>query len=377
MKINLLIDSGEFWNSLEIDIVAAKYSIFIQTFSFEGDRVGTKLSDVLLSAKAFDKRLLIDSYTQYVLSDKFLYTPANLLDKALQREASETKRLIALLSENGISVKFTNPVGLLLINFARRNHKKLVVIDDSIVYIGGINFSEHNFAWHDMMLRIESSEIAKFLKEDFLVTWNEHPLAHSKDFGDIRIDLLNGRSNTIVFSEIFDVMESATRRIFVETPYFTSPFVEKLREIRRRGVYIQIVVPEANNWMLMSTYHQWEARRSDFDLRLYPDRLTHLKAMLIDDDVLIVGSINFDSLSYHSQEEIIARITDREVISQFKERVIQPDLKHSRRCAERIHDFSGYLSAVIVKTSLRLYHLLPGFLPHSVETSDKNFLHKS
>ena len=308
---------------------------------------------MLLSSRSSDKRLLIDSYTKCVLSDKFLYTPVHLFDKELRQEVTETKRLIALLREHGVHVKFTNPVGPLLINFAKRNHKKLVVIDDRIAYIGGINFSEHNFFWHDMMLRIELPDIVTFLKEDFLATWNEQPLARSKHFGNIRIDLLNGCSNEVVFSEIFDVMESAKRRIFIETPYLTSPFIEKLRKIRRNGVSITIVVPEVNNWMLMSTYNRWEALRSDFDLRLYKDRLTHLKAMLIDDDVLIVGSLNFTYLSCHFQEEIIARITDKQVISRFEHAVIQQDLEHSEKFEGRIHDFPGYLSACIVRVSLK------------------------
>ncbi len=357
MKIDILIDSYEFWKSLEIDILSSKNSICIQTFSFEGDSVGERLSNVLLSSKSFDKRILIDAYAKFVLSDKFLYSPANLLDKGLRQEAADTKRLITLLRKDGVQVKFTNPVGPLFIHFARRNHKKLVLIDDRIVYIGGINFSEHNFSWHDMMLRIEHPDIATFLKEDFLATWNGQPLALSKDFGNIRIDLLNGYSNEVVFSEIFDVMKSAKRRIFVETPYITSPFIEKLRNIRRAGVSITILVPEVNNWMSLSTYNQWEALRSDFDLQLYKDRLTHLKAMLIDDDVLIVGSLNFNYMSCHSQEEIIARITDKKVISQFKNTVLREDLKYSGKFEGKTHHLSGYLSAFIIKAFSKLCDL--------------------
>ncbi len=357
MKIDISIDSDKFWKSLETDILSSETSIFIQTYSFEGDRVGERLANVLLSSRPFDKRILIDSFTKFVLSDKFLYSPANLLDKELRQELAETKRLITLLKDNGVQVKFTNPFGPLFINFARRNHKKLVVIDDRIVYIGGINFSEHNFSWHDMMLRIEHPAIAAFLQEDFLATWNGQPLALSKDFENIRLDLLNGYSNEVVFSEIFAVMESAKRRIFVETPYITSPFIEKLRTIRKKGVAITIVVPEENNWMSLSTYNQWEALRSDFDLQLYHDRLTHLKAMLIDDDVLIVGSLNFNYMSCHSQEEIIARITDKKIISQFKNEVLQEDLEHSRKFEGKIHCVPGYLSAFIVKVFSKLCDL--------------------
>lgn len=55
---------------------------------------------------------------------------------------------------------------------AAKNHKKLIVIDDRLTYIGGINFSEHNFAWHDLMIRFDDRAIAKFFTTDFLDTWS-------------------------------------------------------------------------------------------------------------------------------------------------------------------------------------------------------------
>ena len=61
-----------------------------------------------------------------------------------------------------MQVKYGNPFGFSPRGWLTRNHKKLIVIDDRITYIGGINFSEHNAAWHDMMLRIDDVAVGRF-----------------------------------------------------------------------------------------------------------------------------------------------------------------------------------------------------------------------
>ncbi len=55
----------------------------------------------------------------------------------------------------GVGVRFGNPLGPSPSNVVRRNHNKTAVFDDPIAYPGGINFSGHNFARHDMMFGVE------------------------------------------------------------------------------------------------------------------------------------------------------------------------------------------------------------------------------
>jgi phosphatidylserine/phosphatidylglycerophosphate/cardiolipin synthase-like enzyme len=80
MRMKLLVDSDEFWGELSGDIGSAQQSIYIQTFSFEGDKAGKSLADALLSSTAVDKKIIVDDYTKWVISDKYLYTPRNLSD---------------------------------------------------------------------------------------------------------------------------------------------------------------------------------------------------------------------------------------------------------------------------------------------------------
>src|SRR5205807_1509771 len=109
MTVELLVNFDEFWARFHQDIASANDSVFIQTFAFEGDSVGQRLTDALLASPAKDKRILADSFTRVVLSDRFRYSPANLLDRDLKDEARKTKTLWSHLKSAGVATKFTNP----------------------------------------------------------------------------------------------------------------------------------------------------------------------------------------------------------------------------------------------------------------------------
>src|SRR5438105_4686791 len=193
------------WSRLREDIARAEDSIWIQTFAFEGDSVGQELANTLLAAPAQDKRILADSFTRVVLSDRFRYSPANLFDKSLRREAGETERMRCALKAAGVGIKFTNPFGASPRKLLSRNHKKLIVIDDSAAYIGGINFSEHNAAWHDMMLRIDDRDAISFLRNDFQLSGEGRDQFASAQFDGIELLSADGRHNGNAFGRIIEL----------------------------------------------------------------------------------------------------------------------------------------------------------------------------
>jgi cardiolipin synthase len=329
MSIELLVDFDEFWLRLNEDIRAAQRSVYVQTFALEGDRVGQQLSGALFSSSAVDKRILADSFTRVVLSDRFRYLPRNAFDPALRQEARETDGMIRQLREAGVAIKFTNPYGPSPRKLLGRNHKKLVVIDERTAYVGGINFSEHNSAWHDMMMRIDDAGAVEFLRADFLTTWNGRDQLASQSFNGVELLTLDGHANRAAFQRILDLIDAAQESIFVESPYITFPFYERLREAARRGAEVRIVTPGKNNWSWFADYARRESARTRIDLRLYQGRMSHLKAMMIDDLYLVAGSSNFDYLSYRLYQEIVGIFTDPQIIEEFRRRVILPDLANS------------------------------------------------
>lgn len=329
MNVQLLVDSSQFWSSLQKDINNSKDCVYIQTLSFEGDSVGEMLSAEMLLSKSKDKRIIVDFYTRYVLNDRFLYTLKNIFDSELQNEKVRTLKMIQKLNQQDVQVKFTNPVGAILNKFPARNHKKMILIDNNISYVGGINFSDHNFDWHDLMIRFDDSEINDFLKKDFLSTWQENHVYSERSFDKYKFHLFDGFSNELSFSKLFDLIDKAQKSIYIQSPYISFPFYEKLRSARNRGVKIVLITPAKNNRKIVGDYTLWEADRSGIELRLYNPGMTHAKYMLIDDNALIFGSTNFDYVSYKIEQELVTVITDLDFIDNFKENVIKVDLKQT------------------------------------------------
>src|SRR5437867_1962427 len=110
--VELLVNFNEFWSRLSEDIARGQQSVFVQTFAFEGDSVGKQLAAALVSSSAPDKRVLADSFTRIVLSDRFKYSPANYFDHELRNEAHETAKMMRELEHAGVQIRFTNPYGL-------------------------------------------------------------------------------------------------------------------------------------------------------------------------------------------------------------------------------------------------------------------------
>ena len=354
MSFTLLVDSDEFAAQFFQDISSARSRVFVQAMTFDADRSGRRVAQALEDAVAPDRRVLIDEVSRYIVSDRFIYSPGNWRDPDLRREWRATRNLDADFRREGVGVKITNPYGRFWHRFFARNHKKLAVIDGRISYLGGINFSDHNFAWHDMMLRVDDPNIAAFLEEDFLSTWEGRNQSAFRSFPGIDLYLLDGCSNARAFELILDVIRGARQDIFIESTYFALPFFDRLREIGPGRPPTVLLTSEVNNWPQMRHYLPWEARRSGIDLRLYPGRLTHLKAILVDGRELIMGSANFDFFSYSIYQEIVAVVRDPAVIAAFKERVVVPDLERSVSFQGPVRSVRGRMQALSFRALVRL-----------------------
>ncbi|UCE25658.1 MAG: phosphatidylserine/phosphatidylglycerophosphate/cardiolipin synthase family protein, partial [Candidatus Zixiibacteriota bacterium] len=268
----------------------------------------------------------------------------------LRREKKATSQMVTDMITDGTSVRFVNPAGPLLVRFAGRNHKKIIVIDDNISYLGGINFSEHNFHWHDMMIRIESRELADYLVDDFQISWNGQHFGGSKDFGPLKIYCLDGKNNPAAYEPILQVIDDARESIYVQSPYLSFPFSDRLRQASKRGVKVTIVTPTLNNKKQMRSYIRWAAGRSGFELWHYPNKMTHLKAMLIDEQYLIAGSSNFDCFSNRFFQETVAVISDRSLIDDFKKNIVEADFAICQRIDNPGARFRGYLRNIQIRS---------------------------
>lgn len=359
-KTQILVDAPQIVERLSRDFAAAKESIFLQAMTFEADEAGNQILDKLKMSGATDIRLLVDSYSRIMVSDRFVFSPRLLFNKEFRAEVIKTRRLPGELAEHGIRFRWTNPLGLLAHNYANRNHKKLIVIDGKVCYIGGLNFSDHNFAWHDCMVRIENKKIASFLQQDFEASWQNINRNDRVEFPGIQFHLLDGRNNAKSFEAVFDLLDSATAHILIETPYLSFPFFEPLKRARDRGVKVDLITPQSNNKKFMDHYIRWEAERNDIYLWHLRDRMSHIKAMLIDNKILILGSSNYDYISYKTQQELFAVITDEETVARFRKKVLDPDYHGSDLYYSRKRNLIGPVVYILMRTIGPLLVSLPG-----------------
>ena len=323
----ILVDSAEFRAALAADVQAARSRVYVQAMTFEGDSAGQELTELLLASSCPDRRLLVDDYSRFKVSDRFVHTPWGYRDRALKQELNEMHRAVERLRVAGVRVLFTNPMGRIPFRIPSRNHKKLAMLDD-VCYLGGINFSDHNFAWHDMMLRLDDPALADFLAMDVDATCRGVDQRAVKRLPGVEVHLLDGRTNERGYAPILALIDRAEQSIFMESPYVTYPFLDRLVDAGHRGVAVTLVQPRDNNYPAVAAYVAQKASRSDIELRLLPGMI-HLKAIVIDDRVLVMGSSNFDVVSYRAEQEIVVLVTDRRVIDEFTRRVIDPDLEAS------------------------------------------------
>jgi len=323
-ELKLLVGADDFWRHAAADCASASRRLFVQAMTFEGDTAGQSVARAIGASSARDRRVLVDAYSSVVISDRWVGWPPAWLKPDLCRELTATRAMFRELIDGGAPVRVTNPFAPLMVNYPARNHKKLIVADD-VVYLGGINFSDHNFAWRDFMLRLEGPQVADFAAADFEASWNGMSRADARDLDGLRLLSLDGRDNHAFFDELSRLLAGARREIVVMSAYLTFPFTALLAEAARRGVAVSLITPWANNKPIVRDYLLDYARRHAFNVRLLAD-MSHLKGILIDGEALVVGSCNFDFVGLAAEEELIAIVRSPALIADFRRLVIDPAL---------------------------------------------------
>lgn len=315
----LLVGSQAFWQRAQADIAAAHRRVLIQAMTFEGDSAGQAVAAAIAASGAADRRVLVDDYTRHVINDTFL---SRSRDEALHAEAQATWAMFDRLADAGVGLRITNPVGRNPLRYALRNHKKLLVMDDA-VWLGGINFSEHNFAWHDMMLRIAHPGLAGWLAAAFERDWQGECGAARAAFPGIEMLSVDGSGNAAHLAPLLDLFAGARRRIEVISAYPTFPFVSAMASAARRGVPVTLYTPRPNNKPIIRDYLLGVAAGSGLEIRLLPE-MTHVKAALVDGEVLVAGSSNFDFVSHRASAEYVVTLRDAGVIARCEAELFAP-----------------------------------------------------
>lgn len=319
-RFELFVGSDNFWARAAYDIENAQRRVLIQAMTFEGDAAGLGVAQAIAGSAAQDRRVLVDDYTRHVLNDTFLFLSR---DPALKAEAQATWAMFDELKQGGVGVRVTNPVGANPLRYAARNHKKLLVMDDA-AWLGGINFSDHNFSWHDMMLRIEDPAVTDWLVQQFDEDWHGRPAFAQGTFGqELELMSFDGMSNPANSDSLLAKFANARHSIEVLSAYPTMPFTGAMASAAARGANVTIYTARPNNKPIVRDYLLGLAGNTGINLRLV-DRMTHVKAALIDGKELLAGSSNFDFVSYRLNSEYVAIIRNKGLIAAVEEQLLAP-----------------------------------------------------
>lgn len=326
---HLLVDSEEFIDDLEVRILKANDRVLIQSMTFEADKAGMRLYEALRNSSATEKILCVDAYALANINDGWAYGWRYLTNSTHRKEVDDTRKILKSSGKFGIQVVVTNPLGFLGLKYPFRNHKKIMVVDE-VAYLGGINFSEHNFAWHDFMVRISDQEIVKKLASDFSLTCLKKNLSSIYSLRTGRLYFLDGSSSKEEYKRLFGEILKAKKRVTILSPYVSDPLLSNLWKLDN-SVGVTIITPKQNNKSFMKNGLYDALKGSDFNLFEYQPAMSHMKAILIDDKKLIVGSSNFDVVSYHLEQEVVLVSEDAVLIKTFKERILEVDMAKSER----------------------------------------------
>ena len=328
-----LLDNGEFVAELHRALGTAERRVLVQVMTFDGDASGLAVADLMAEAagRGVDVRLLVDLYALRYVSDR----PAK--DPEVRAEAAETEAMFERLRAAGVAVTFTQPWGPVLLFGLSRNHKKLYVVDDH-AYVGGINISDHNFAWRDFMIGTEDSAVVEALADDFART----------ERGERRSLSGSVITNSEIEPAFNQIVSGATRSLVLASPYSLDVGIVSLLE-QSPAPAKAVIMARSNNfrWLRAAEPHIWgRLARSGVDLRTYPD-FFHARFLLADDDRLLVGSSNFSRHSFRCNQEVCLLITDTEFIADFKTRMLA-DVEPLIRQQPRRHSVVGAVWSRVV-----------------------------
>ncbi|MES1982372.1 MAG: cardiolipin synthase [Pseudomonadota bacterium] len=325
-KVTLLLDGMSTYDAMFAAIKDAKDHINMETYIIEDDEIGQKFAAALIEKQleGVQVNLMYDSVGS-------LLTP---------------REYFKHLTDKGINVLEFNPINPIAVrkgwDVNQRDHRKLLVVDGKVAFVGGINissvYSSGSFRsrqkkkilmheqdgppWRDTHLRMEGPVVAEFQKL-FMESWaGQHgsPLAPKNYFPQ-----LSNQGKEVVraigsspdepyglnYATLISAINSAESQVYLTNAYFVPDpqMLTALKDAVRRGVEVKLLLPgRSDSAMVSYASHSYydELLRSGIKIYVMQDALLHAKTALIDGVWSTVGSTNLDWRSFLYNQEIDA-----------------------------------------------------------------------
>lgn len=338
-KLVLLLDGPATYQAMFAAIRKAKDHVNLETYIFEDDDIGKQFADLLLQRQSagVQVNLIYDSIG-------CLNTPRIFFER---------------LSAGGIEVLEFNPINPLVGNGKKwllnnRDHRKLLVVDGHIAFLGGINISSayssspfvksasksalipkiaKKVGWRDTHLQIEGPVVAE-LQKLFLDTWKKQqgqPLAQKDYFprldkqGNEMVRALgsaSGDPHSHIYLTLLSAITHAEQRVYLTNAYFVPDpqLVKSLIGAAHRGVDVKLILPShTDSWAVFHAGRSHYSKLLRAGVKIYQRRgaVMHAKTASIDGVWSTIGSTNLDWRSFLHNDELNATILGRDFARQM------------------------------------------------------------
>jgi cardiolipin synthase A/B len=372
----LLENGEEFFPRVFNAITQARREVMLETFILFEDKIGLELHAALLAAaqRGVEVHVLVDGFGSPDLSDQFV---GSLVDAGVRFRVFDPGR--RFLGQR--------------LNVLRRMHRKIVVVDGQLGFIGGINYSADHMAdfgpeaKQDYAVQVRGPVVAqmhRFTREAVLDR-SAHQRPHATDItGRPHAGTANAmfvtRDNQQHTSDIERqyrvALRAARSRVVIANAYFFPGyrFIREMRRAAKRGVDVRLILQGQPDMPIVKTAASLlydHLQRAGVRVYEYCDRPLHGKVALVDEDWSTVGSSNLDPLSLSLNLEANVIIQDRDFNAHLHRR-----LSHlmDTSCKQIEAAAPSHWNGLRLLRSYAVYHLMrwfpawAGWLPHHEPT---------
>jgi len=320
LKIKMFSDPFLFYPAMLNDIKSAGRYIYLEVYRFRNDPIGIRVRDNLIAKcrEGVQVKLLIDSWG-----------------------AASNMAFFKDLTDLGGEVKFFKKIHMSWDAFTknhRRDHRKILVIDDDITWIGSANVAGYALNWRESVFRIKG-EIASLFKDivlDNIRIYNKYfydKLAYTRKIGYDKFQIIRDvPSITLqpIQRKFLELIRKAKEEIFIETPYFLpgNNLRKALADAAARGVKVNVIIPKKSDVHILdvlSGRYLGHLATANVNIYYYLPQSLHSKIFLVDRKYFMVGSANFDYRSFRYQHEICLfgehRPLNRQLLHHFQESI--------------------------------------------------------
>ena len=331
-ETDVYVSGYEFFPALLAEISKATHHIHIVSYIIDDDPLGRLLRDALIdkARKGVEVRLLFDDVGSWKTPNRFF--------EQMREEGIEVHPFMP--------VRFPAFTGK--VNY--RNHRKIIVIDGKVGFIGGMNLAQRyvkghkGVMWRDTHVKISGAAVYG-LQRAFLIDWfhaDRTLITDRKYYPDTTITPNNNliqivtSSPTNVWEELeqgyIKILLSAKRYVYMETPYFlpTEPIFFAMRTAALSGVDVRLMVSLKTDSKLVqmaSRSYLTQTIQAGVKVICYEEGFNHTKLLVADDNVATIGSANIDFRSFENNFEANAFFYDKSMAQRIKDIFLADETK--------------------------------------------------